>query len=594
MRKELLIIFAVFLLILPISFADTIPYTDWDYKCTYNLKNVTNLSVCNDARIGHNLFVGGNVSAGYYYGSGAFLNDLNVSGNLSFNGNMWTNLKMNGYNITGINYAFANYFIGGWFFGIYNWIIGATSTNYLSFNGTQLDFNETKMNATIKVIKVDNATYADSAGGILGDYYVNKSGDTMTGNLNMSGNNITEVGTSWINNLYVGIGTMVVPPNPLSVNGSAIIGTPGISFAGGINAISLGYNTFALGDYSLAFGYGASAGPASYTTAIGLNANASGEASVALGMETNSRGDQSTAMGYKTIAGGVYSTAIGQASYALGGISIAAGSYSNATDTSSVAIGEQVSSSGRASVALGYHTTADGDYSTATGHYTNALGTNSIAMGSNATANHIYSTVFGLTGNQCVSDTESQFKICGNLSASWITGMLNWSWLQNIPSYVIDWASVINSIGNWTADKPSYYNTTQTDAQIEAANTSMKGYVDVQDTVLNNMITSLGNWSLDKSGYYTKTDIDTLGNWSADKPNYYNSTHIDAQITAANASMKDYVDTQDALKLNTSEGTMTGNLTFYGNNTGLCFEINGNPCGGYIISNGTAIIFKVS
>ena len=36
-----------------------------------------------------------------------------------------------------------------WFDGIFNWIVGPSSTNYLSFNGTQLDFSESALNATI-------------------------------------------------------------------------------------------------------------------------------------------------------------------------------------------------------------------------------------------------------------------------------------------------------------------------------------------------------------------------------------------------------------------------------------------------------------
>ena len=62
-----------------------------------------------------------------------------------------------------------------WFKGIFNWVVGVGS-NYISFNGTTLNFNETKLNAT-----------GDSR-------YVNIDGDTMTGDLNMSNNEITNVG----------------------------------------------------------------------------------------------------------------------------------------------------------------------------------------------------------------------------------------------------------------------------------------------------------------------------------------------------------------------------------------------------------------
>lgn len=207
-----IILFLISLLVLPIVHADTIPYTDWNYKCAYNLKNVSNLTVCNDAKIGRNLNVTGNISANYFFGSGALLKDLNVTGNFSFNGIMYTNLNMNGYNITNANYIFSNYFLGGFFYGIYNWIVGPTSTNYLSFNGTQLDFNETNLNLTIdyKVLEANTsmANYVDakdilfnnSMTGYVDTKFVNKAGDTMTGNLNMSGNNITNVGYIEFNN----------------------------------------------------------------------------------------------------------------------------------------------------------------------------------------------------------------------------------------------------------------------------------------------------------------------------------------------------------------------------------------------------------
>ena len=38
---------------------------------------------------------------------------------------------------------------GGWFKGLFNWIIGTISSRYLYFNGTDLNFNETSLNSTI-------------------------------------------------------------------------------------------------------------------------------------------------------------------------------------------------------------------------------------------------------------------------------------------------------------------------------------------------------------------------------------------------------------------------------------------------------------
>ena len=78
--------------------------------------------------------------------------------------NMTGNLNMPGYNLT-----------ASWFKGIFNWIIGSTSTNYLSFNGTHLDFNETFLNATIEDKSVSAVATADD--------YLRNDGDTATGTI---------------------------------------------------------------------------------------------------------------------------------------------------------------------------------------------------------------------------------------------------------------------------------------------------------------------------------------------------------------------------------------------------------------------------
>jgi len=56
--------------------------------------------------------------------------------------------------------------------------------NYLTNDSTTMYFNETKLNLTID--DRDSDSYP-------GDFWVNTSGDTMTGNLNMSNNNITDI-----------------------------------------------------------------------------------------------------------------------------------------------------------------------------------------------------------------------------------------------------------------------------------------------------------------------------------------------------------------------------------------------------------------
>ncbi len=82
-----------------------------------------------------------------------------------------------------------------WFRGIFNWLIGSSSSNYLSFNGTQLDFNETYANLT----------------------YVRLNANNSIGNYNFSINGSTFFVDA--NNQRVGIGT-TTPLAILSVFGS--------------------------------------------------------------------------------------------------------------------------------------------------------------------------------------------------------------------------------------------------------------------------------------------------------------------------------------------------------------------------------------
>ena len=76
------------------------------------------------------------------------------------------------------------------------------------------------------------------------------------------------------------------------------------------------------------------------------------------------------------------------------------------------------------------------------------------------------------------------------MSGNYITGLANGSLPQDAVTKaqldaVNTTASVAESDPIWTLAKSNYYNTTQTDSQIVAANTSMKDYVDIRDTVAN-------------------------------------------------------------------------------------------------------------
>ncbi len=53
---------------------------------------------------------------------------------------------------------------GGWFKGLFNWVVDPLSSIYLTFNGTTLTFNETKLNNTIdaRASAFNETTYSDS------------------------------------------------------------------------------------------------------------------------------------------------------------------------------------------------------------------------------------------------------------------------------------------------------------------------------------------------------------------------------------------------------------------------------------------------
>ena len=76
-----------------------------------------------------------------------------------------------------------------WFKGIFNWIIGTASQIYLSFNGTQLDFNETQLNATI------DTRISGAESGL----HVNMSDWWNTGDRSAL-RNISQIQGSWLTN----------------------------------------------------------------------------------------------------------------------------------------------------------------------------------------------------------------------------------------------------------------------------------------------------------------------------------------------------------------------------------------------------------
>lgn len=208
--------------------------------------------------------------------------------------------------------------------------------------------------------------------------------------------------------------------------GTNSVVVPSTAVASGLEAVGLGYEVDATGDYSVALGSHAQAALESIAIGGGGSdaaaANASGNGSIAIGVDSLASTTNSTAVGYNAVAftgtnasafgnaaaaSGDYSTALGTNTLASGANSIAVGGNStsataaNATNTRSIAIGDDTQSSGTDSVALGAHCRATGVESiaigggSAIGSAADALQTDSIAIGGNSLANAVGAIALG-------------------------------------------------------------------------------------------------------------------------------------------------------------------------------------------------------
>lgn len=157
-------------------------------------------------------------------------------------------------------------------------------------------------------------------------------------------------------------------------------------------------------------------------------------------------------------------------------------------------------------------------------------------------ADEIYDWVIGLS-----YATTSYADSLGNFSA-WdkdYNDLINKPTFTNdtwVDTYFPRFTEIVGLVGNWTADKPNYSNTTQMNTAIETANTSMKGYVDNQgfltsetDLLAYNgtlaLNSSLSNYYLISNpfSFYNSTTIPSYilttneGNLNVNSSNYWNN-----------------------------------------------------------------------
>ena len=115
-------------------------------------------------------------------------------------------------------------------------------------------------------------------------------------------------------------------------------------------------------------------------------------------------------------------------------------------------------------------------------------------------------------------------------------------------SYLVA-GDLVGLLGNWSADKADYSTTAEAgalyatiDEPLWTANQSSYSTKTVADGlyagITEPVALSLGNWSSDSGDYYTSTETDT----EIESANTSMKTYVDAQDVATNTSMKTYVD----------------------------------------------------
>lgn len=168
-------------------------------------------------------------------------------------------------------------------------------------------------------------------------------------------------------------------------NAGAVPGTSPDDTGDG-DATACGSSAIAGGDDSTALGIGANSS-GEYSTALGNFATAPGFLSIALGPFSNS-GDQGTALGpYANSGGASFSTALGHSASASGENSAALGTLTSSSGVNSAAVGYNANSSGDGSIALGQFASSGGVGSTALGTFAYTDQPWAIVLGSIADVN---------------------------------------------------------------------------------------------------------------------------------------------------------------------------------------------------------------
>ena len=409
--------------------------------------------------------------------------------------------------------------------------------------------------------------------------------------------------------------------------------------------IALGNNTKSLAETSVSIGLRSTAvGITSY--AEGQDTIAVGECAHAEGAFTKSNGIASHTEGFGTQTEGLSAHAEGYNTLATGGASHSEGSATIATGLHSHAEGDTTEASGEQSHAEGKQTVAEGEHSHSEGYWTKAHGksshvegqglnntTYSVASGDYSHSEGFYTRAFG-TG----SHTEGTYTIAHN-KGEHAEGIYNKS-TENVTLHSVgigtsandrtnaheitnDGKHYILNIGGYNGKNPS----TSKDLKVVidditksvtdlSTNTSkdistLKTYVDTQDTSIFNQLKQLRNDIMDldndssasdvalaarindlstntnKAITQLRTDVSTQDNSLSNK-----ITQLRTDVSTQDASLKTYIDNKSATESDTDNGVYVKVSTSGGNVIGV--DVNTTQLKRYIDSSLTQLRTDVS
>ncbi|EIJ70133.1 hemagglutinin [Pasteurella bettyae] len=181
----------------------------------------------------------------------------------------------------------------------------------------------------------------------------------------------------------------------------------------GADAISIGHYAKARRDNSIAMGAHATVSGTD-GMALGSYSNASGYNTVAIGANADASGHYASALGVASNAKGFESLALGFGAYSGGSNSIAGGNSSAALGKNAIALGSEAKAESLGTMALGTKADAKGDYAMAFGQSANALEKQAVAIGSTSNAAKADTIAIGTSAQATAVNTAA----IGSYSAS--------------------------------------------------------------------------------------------------------------------------------------------------------------------------------